>query len=96
MVSLDWRQIDGFYPIAIAITGARIKVNGVTVQGKKGCFNYGRVYTGDIITVFDPEFGELGSNQGWGEEFLEFQCKFYVGPGSLRRATPFVIEEKIM
>ena len=35
-------------------TGARIKVNGVTVEGKLGCFNYGCLYTGDIIPTFIP------------------------------------------
>ena len=63
-------------------TSVSIKVNGTELTRGEGCWNYGRVYTGDIITIFGPE-----SRFATGAEaqFLKFRCEFFHGQSAQPR-----------
>lgn len=89
-------KIDGLWSTIHPMSDARFKVNGVTLQRKQCYFRFGRLHTGDIVTVYQ-QLSKTGADQfsDWGKEFLEFRCRFYAGLGSGARpaTTPFVVEE---
>lgn len=66
-----------------------IKVNGIVLpnrNSKTGCWLYGILHHGDIITIYESD-----------SEFLSFRCEFYVGLSSYSRATGdlFVAHEEV-
>ena len=73
-------------PIVQAIAGVTIRINGVELTGDKSNTKFGRLHTGDVITLFGPPLY-------WPAHSLIFKCEFFVGPGARPRATAFVVEE---
>lgn len=71
---LDWTAFDDLYAIVSTRTSQTILVNGVSLKKGNGHWNFGKLHTGDIITIFPP----LG-NEGKEAEFLRFRCEFHVG-----------------
>lgn len=83
----DWREVDGLFALAHTRTSFHIRVNGVKLTKGKDCWNYGRLHTGDVITIFGPEEGKAG-------DFLKFRCEFFWGPSTKPREVPFFIEKE--
>ena len=91
----DWTEVDDLFAIVQTRTTRHIKVNGVKLTKGEGCWSFGRLYTGDIITIFGPSEGENVSGQA--AEFLKFRCEFFVGLSAKRReegSPPFVVEKE--
>lgn len=91
-----WTEAKGIFPIVRTRTSLHIRVNGVKLTKGKNCWHYGRLHTGDIITVFGPSDGELKA--GKEAEFLKFRCEFFKGPSAKERelGSPlFVVEKEV-
>lgn len=91
----EWSTLDGLYAIAHTRTSKNIKVNGVKLTKGGGCWNYGRLHTGDVITIFGPPEGEQG--EGKSAEYLKFRCEFSIGLSAQPRAADqprFVVEKE--
>lgn len=92
----QWAEVDGIFPIVRTRTSLKIRVNGVKLSKGKNCWHYGRLHTGDIITVFGPPEGE--AKLGKEAEFLKFRCEFYTGPSAKERelgSPRFVVEKEV-
>lgn len=91
----EWSSIEDLYAIAHTRTSQSIKVNGVKLTKGEGCWNYGRLHTGDIITIFSPHEGEKA--QGKAAEYLKFRCEFFLGLSAKPRekgGPRFVVEKE--
>lgn len=92
----QWTEVEGIFPIVRTRTSLKIRVNGVKLSKGKNCWHYGRLHTGDIITVFGPPEGE--AKLGKEAEFLKFRCEFYTGPSAKERelgSPRFVVEKEV-
>ena len=94
----DWSTLEGLYAIAHTRTTRNIKVNGVKLTKGEGCWNYGRLHTGDVITIFGPTEGEGEQPEGKAAaEFLKFRCEFSLGLSAQQRPADqprFVVEKE--
>lgn len=72
----DWTKLPGLHCLISTGSSQGIRVNGVKLMVKDtdGKRMYGKVYTGDIITIFS------------GSSKLEFECEFFQGEGKQRRS----------
>ncbi|KAF2806044.1 Pkinase-domain-containing protein [Mytilinidion resinicola] len=82
---IDWTKLNGLYTGITTWSSIGVSVNGVHLKRDdgKGRVLFGKLYTGDVITVFDYPGGKL-----------KFVCDFFVGSGKQKRAAdqPFKIE----
>lgn len=88
----DWRDIEGLIAIIHTRTSLFIRVNGVKLTMGKNHWHFGRLHTGDVITIFGPEEGKAA--EGKEGEFLKFRCEFFAGPSAKPREEPFVAEKE--
>ena len=88
---VDWVALDDFWALIMTRTSYRIFVNDVKLTRGTDHLNYGKLYTGDVITIFAPT--EEGA-QGKEAEYLKFECEFFAGLSKPRRPEghPFVVE----
>lgn len=84
-----WEDVDGLFALAHTRTSIYIKVNGVKLTRGEDCWIYGRLHTGDTITIFGPE---RGREEGRAAEFLSFRCEFFFGASARPREEPFRLE----
>lgn len=92
----DWSTLDGLYAIVHTRTSQNIKINGVKLTKGEGCWNYGRLHTGDVITIFGPH-DEGDKVEGKSAEYLKFRCDFSIGLSAQPRAQDqarFVVEKE--
>ena len=69
-----------------------VRVNGVKLRKGKGEYLWGRLRTGDEITVVEPKIGAVSARD---MEYLRFRCEFFVGISkNIRKAgeKAFVVE----
>ncbi|KAF3481842.1 serine/threonine protein kinase [Arthroderma uncinatum] len=84
----DWLRMSDVVTLISTKTSRCIWVNDVELRKEsrnKDAFLFGRIYTGDIITVYRNK-----------DQFLRFRCEFYHGSSKLERPADemkFVIEE---
>ncbi|KAK2834938.1 hypothetical protein FQN49_006763 [Arthroderma sp. PD_2] len=84
----DWLQMGDVVTLISTKTSRCIWVNDVELRKEsrsKDAFLFGRIYTGDIITVYRNK-----------DQFLRFRCEFYHGSSKLERPADemkFVIEQ---
>lgn len=93
----DWREVEGLCAIIHTRTSQSIKVNDTRLTRGNDCWNFGRLRTGDIITIFAPDKPKDGKGeepQGRAAEFLKFRCEFFVGPSAKPREEAFVVEKE--
>lgn len=88
---LDWTTFDDIYAIVATRTSQAIQVNGVLLRKGDGRWNFGKLHTGDIITIF-PAIGKEGKEA----EFLKFKCEFLVGASKEPRkeGSVFTVEKE--
>ena len=87
----DWIRANDFWAIVMNRSSVPLLVNGVPLRKRQDreAALYGKLYTGDILTVFEQE------EPGKGIQFLKFECEFYRGLSKQRRPEgepPFTIE----
>ena len=76
----DWTKDEKIMAIISTRTSRWILVNGTKVTKGADCWQYGKLYTGDIITVFDdPAEGHQGT------DFFKLECSFNVGVSKNKR-----------
>ncbi|KAK0946607.1 Protein kinase protein rad53 [Friedmanniomyces endolithicus] len=84
----DWTKLPGLYSGIYTDSSVGIAVNGVELRkGDAGRTNFGRVHTGDVVTVVRPGFS--------GKPGLSFRCELFHGEGKEKRADTmprFVVE----
>jgi serine/threonine protein kinase len=91
----EWSSIEDLYAIVHTRTSQNIKVNGVKLTKGEGCWNYGRLHTGDVITIFGPPQEE--QVEGKAAEYLKFRCEFFLGLSAKPRekgSPRFVVEKE--
>ena len=59
-------------------TSRYIKVNGIRLMKGRGCWLYGKLRTGDIVSVFELPEGQR-ARKPKDNDFLRFRCEFFVG-----------------
>ena len=72
--SLDWAALENIQAIITTRTSQFIRVNGVILR--RGENQYGKLYSGDVITVFEPQAKEA---TGKAAESLKFKVQIGVG-----------------
>lgn len=89
----DWQSNESLTAIVSTRTSLYIKVNGVRLMKGRDCWLYGRLKTGDIITIFGPLEGRANPSEK-DKEYLRFRCEFFVGASKEPRSEtePFVVE----
>ena len=85
---------------AIISTGTRryIKINDVRLMQGEGCWLYGKLKTGDIITVLGPPEGvDLSKLDNKHRQYLQYRCEFFVGRSKEPRRPdePFVVDTEV-
>ena len=87
----DWTKDDGVQAIISTRTNRWIIVNGVKVSRGADCWQFGKLYTGDVITVFDDQADGKPST-----DFFKLECSFNIGISKARRPEnePFVVEQE--
>jgi serine/threonine protein kinase len=88
----DWTTLDDLHVLIKNFSkNARLWINDSVLPSAsdEGIDCCGRVYTGDVITIFQPHDGEDG-------ECMRFVCNFFVGEGRNRRERSFVKEVTIV
>ena len=90
---IDWVARDDFWCIVMTRTSACIWVNGVRLTRGKDHTKYGKLYTGDVITIFGPKDENA---MGKAKEYLKFECEFFAGLSKHRRpeGQQFTIEKE--
>ena len=88
---LDWTAFDDLHAIVSTRTRHAILVNGVELRKGDGHWNFGKLYTGDVITIFPP----IGPD-GKEAQFLRFNCEFKVGASKEARkeGSVFMVEKE--
>lgn len=67
---VNWNKVDGLVPIVQAVAGVKIWVDDVALlTSDRHCAKYGRLHTGDIITLFEP---------GKSRTYLRFRCEVFL------------------
>ena len=82
----DWLQIKDVWAIITTRSSSHIRINGVKLgKGRSDGWYYGKLMTGDIITVCEQ-----------GKDFLKFKCEFYHGVSQDVRLAgeTFVVEKE--
>ncbi|TKA60973.1 hypothetical protein B0A55_12011 [Friedmanniomyces simplex] len=84
----DWTKLPGLYCGVYTDSSVGIAVNGVELsKGEPGKTKFGRVHTGDVVTVVRPGFS--------GKPGLSFRCDLFHGEGREMRGETmprFVVE----
>lgn len=87
---VDWKTLPGLRVLLSTKTRKRIWVNGVELRrAPEGFSSYGKLYTGDIITVYQS---------GDGSQYLKFRCEFYLGDSARTRPADekFTVEHGLL
>ncbi|KAL9130747.1 MAG: hypothetical protein Q9217_001143 [Psora testacea] len=93
----DWHLNESLIAILSTRTTRHVKVNGTRLMKGSGCWLYGKLKTGDVITVFGPPEGvNMAGMDGKQKEYLRFRCEFFVGGSKEPRGQeePFVVEKE--
>ena len=87
----DWTKCPDVCALICTRTRLHIRINGVKLTYATDGWNYGRLMTGDVITVRGHE------KDGLVKDPLEFRCEFYRGPSKNIRGPKdrFVVEKEI-
>lgn len=84
--NLDWRNMEEVYAVIMTRSRNGIKVNNVRLKQSppNGPFKIGKLYTGDIIEIFND-----------GKSYLKYHCEFNIGESAKERAhgEDFVVED---
>lgn len=72
----DWMNHPKLEAILCTRASLYVRVNGVKLKKGKGEYLWGRLRTGDEITVVEPKHGASSARD---KEYLRFRCEFFVG-----------------
>ena len=82
----DWHLNENLMALVSTRTSRYIKINNVRLMKGNGCWLYGKLKTGDVITVFGPPEGvDMSRMDSKQQEYLRFHCEFFVGKSKERR-----------
>jgi serine/threonine protein kinase len=88
----DWTKLPDLHVLIKNFSKtAKLWVNdsAMPAMSGEGIDFCGRLYTGDVITIFQPHDGGEG-------ECLRFVCDFFIGEGRLKRSRSFVKEATLI
>lgn len=87
----DWTKDPDIHAIIKTRSTRWIWVNGVQVRQGADCWQFGKLYTGDIISVFDDVADKHVTS-----DFLKFECSFNIGVSKNRRPAnePFQLDQE--
>lgn len=80
---LNWQAFEDIAAIITTRTSQCIWVNGVGLRRGTDCYMYGKIHTGDIITVFEPQAG--AKLTGKASESLKFKVEIKIGKSKVPR-----------
>lgn len=87
------------HPALTAVISTRtrffIKVNGVRLSKGRDCWLFGKLRTGDVVSVVELPEGQVPTNDH-DREHLHFRCEFFIGASKTVRkdGEPFVVEQE--
>jgi len=81
---IDWTLNPNLSCYISTRTSRYIKVNGVRLMRGKDCWLYGKLRSGDIISVFELAEGQQAVCKA-DTEFLRFMCEFNIGGSRTQR-----------
>jgi len=89
----DWAGNKELTAVISTRTAIYIKVNGVRLMKGRDCWLFGRLRTGDIVSVVELPEGQIAQNAS-DREVLQFRCEFFIGKSkSVRKeGEAFVVE----
>ena len=89
----NWATNPNLTAIIATRTSRYIEVNNIRLITGKDCWLYGRLKTGDIISIFELVEGSVAKDERE-KEFLRFRCEFFVGASKENRkdGDTFVVE----
>ena len=93
----EWHLNESLTALISTRTSRYIKVNDVRLMKGSGCWLYGKLKTGDVITVFGPpECVDPAGMDAKQKEYLQFRCEFFVGGSKEPRESdePFLVEKE--
>ncbi|KAL9605055.1 MAG: hypothetical protein Q9179_001651 [Wetmoreana sp. 5 TL-2023] len=80
---LNWRAFEDITAIITTRTSQSIWINGVGLRRGTDCYMYGKLFIGDVVTVFEPQPGNKAI--GKENEELRFQVDVRVGKSREKR-----------
>lgn len=72
----DWMNHPKLEAILSTHASLYVRVNGVKLKKGRGEYLWGRLRTGDEITVVEPKIGATTAKE---KEYLRFRCEFFIG-----------------
>ncbi|KAL8949445.1 MAG: hypothetical protein Q9222_004451 [Ikaeria aurantiellina] len=75
--NLEWQKFNDIWAIITTRATSYISVNGIRLERGKDCFQYGKLHTGDVVTVFEPAPGK--KLRGKEAEALRFKVEVKIG-----------------
>ena len=94
----DWHLNENLTAIISTGTSRYIKINDIRLMQGDDCWLYGKLKTGDIITVFAPIEGvEMSRIDSKHRQYLRYRCEFFVGKSKEPRRPdePFVVYKEV-
>ena len=91
----NWATNPNLVALISTRTSRYIKVNGVRLMQGKDCWLYGKLRTGDIISVFERPEGTIVKTDR-DRECLRYRCEFFIGASKTFRkdGENFVVEQE--
>lgn len=93
---IDWTLNPALSCFISTRTSRYIKVNGVRLMKGKDCWLYGKLKSGDTISVFELAEGQEAKSEA-DTEYLRFYCEFNIGGSKSHRKDPkdqFVVHKE--
>lgn len=98
----DWHKHPALTALISTRTSRHIRVNGVKLTRGTGCWLYGKLHTGDVITIFGPaneRESALSTNEeanARNQQYLQYKCTFFCGQSQHPRPhdKPFVVDRE--
>ena len=91
----DWAFNANLTAVISTRTQFSIKINGVRLSRGRDCWLFGKLRTGDIISVVELPEGQIPKND-YERERLQFRCEFFIGASKMVRkeTEPFKVEQE--
>ena len=92
---VDWANNPALTAVISTRTSIAIAVNGVRLAKGANCWLFGRLRTGDVISVIELPEGQVPRTD-YDKEYLRYRCEFFIGASKSVRGEgePFAIEQE--
>ena len=91
----DWANNPGLTAVISTRTNTFITINDIRLKKGQGCWLFGKLRTGDVVSVVELPPGQKVVTE-YDKEFLKFRCEFFIGASKTTRKPeePFIVERE--